>query len=373
MRNEPRAKRILVVDDEEDLCLYLQLLLTRKTSYQVEVSTNPLEALEMVKKGKYHLVLSDIRMPKMDGIELLRQIKTLDPNMEVVMLTGASSLQSAVDALQYRAYDYIEKPIQAERLLHTVGNALARQELSTELSEMVTKVSNLNRELKRRVKQQLTTYVPHQRISAAAVVVDALEDEVSAVLAGVDRALSQAPSTRQDWTQTSSDVARSVRRVGDLFGEVKNALNHIEPLLARRDLGDFVRTQVEEFISLYPLVKVDLKLPARPLEANIDTSQLGDALTEVFKNAVEAMGESGYLTVLLDSVESHPRLVIVDSGPGFSKEALSRAFEPLFTTRPTPSTGLGLAIARRMVVQLGGRLEIDNDPNGGAKVQILLR
>jgi len=101
--------RVLIVDDEQDVTVVLEQFL-RMEGYDVYSTTSPIEALEMIKKQKYHIVLSDIVMPKMDGIEFLIQVKQYDALTQVIMMTGYSTMDKTMRCLEAGANDYILKP-----------------------------------------------------------------------------------------------------------------------------------------------------------------------------------------------------------------------------------------------------------------------
>ena len=101
--------RVLIVDDEQEVAVVLEEFL-RMEGYEVYSTTSPLEALEMIKKQKYHIVLADIVMPKMDGIEFLTQVKQVDALTQVIMMTGYPTMDKTMRCLEAGANDYILKP-----------------------------------------------------------------------------------------------------------------------------------------------------------------------------------------------------------------------------------------------------------------------
>lgn len=101
--------KVLIVDDEPDVAVALEEFLGME-GYDVYSTTSPIEALEMIKKQKYHIVLSDIMMPKMDGIEFLTQVKQYDALTQVIMMTGYSTMDKTMRCLEAGANDYIFKP-----------------------------------------------------------------------------------------------------------------------------------------------------------------------------------------------------------------------------------------------------------------------
>jgi DNA-binding NtrC family response regulator len=101
--------RILIIDDEEEILIALAQLL-RLDGYNVQTVTSPIAALKMIKETKYHIILSDIVMPEMNGLELLTHIKEYDPLAQVIMMTGYSTMETTMLSLEKGASDYILKP-----------------------------------------------------------------------------------------------------------------------------------------------------------------------------------------------------------------------------------------------------------------------
>jgi len=101
--------KVLIVDDEPDVVVAIEEFL-RMEGYEVYSTTSPIEALEMIKKQKYHILLTDIVMPQMDGIELLTQVKQYDALTQVIMMTGYSTMDTTMRCLEAGANDYVLKP-----------------------------------------------------------------------------------------------------------------------------------------------------------------------------------------------------------------------------------------------------------------------
>lgn len=120
---------ILVVDDEANIRTALAKFLA-KLGHTVKTAAAAPEALEILRHGRFQIVISDLRMPGEDGLQLLRQVKTVDPLIDVIMMTAYGTIESAVEAMKYGAYDYIEKPINQERLPILLSRVLEKQSLA---------------------------------------------------------------------------------------------------------------------------------------------------------------------------------------------------------------------------------------------------
>ena len=337
--NTPATKRILVVDDETDLTQYLTILLARRTGHEVKSASTAKRALDMLAESEFHLVVSDIHMPGMSGLELLRETKSKYPDTEVVLLTGQGSLDTAVDALKLQAYDYIEKPVNAERLVQAVRNALAQQALASELTRTVQQIAELNRDLKRQVREHVGVQLPRERLATARVVLDHLERTLGPELA-----------------QTGA------------FLKLRAALDRRRPAREPADIGALVRTQALELAAVYPWVELRLEVPPEPLVAEVEPGAVLQAVRVILENAIQAMAERGTVHVGARAGEGEILIRVRDAGPGFTRESLDALDEPL--AAQGAGTGLGLPIARRIAADHGGALDLANPPDGGAQVTL---
>ncbi len=134
--------RILIIEDEASIRRVLVKILTEENAqYQVFEAEDGLIGTEMIKKDDFDLVLCDIKMPKMDGVEVLEAVKKIKPEIPMVMISGHGDLDTAVNTMRMGAYDYISKPPDLNRLLNTIRNALDRKQLVVENKRLKRKVS----------------------------------------------------------------------------------------------------------------------------------------------------------------------------------------------------------------------------------------
>ncbi|APY09943.1 response regulator [Seonamhaeicola sp. S2-3] len=135
-------RKILVIEDEAAIRRVLVKILSEESdTYQVDEAEDGLAGIEKIKKDDFDLILCDIKMPKMDGVEVLEAVKKIKPEIPIVMISGHGDLDTAVNTMRLGAYDYISKPPDLNRLLNTVRNALDRKELVVENKILKKKVS----------------------------------------------------------------------------------------------------------------------------------------------------------------------------------------------------------------------------------------
>ena len=134
------AGKILIVDDEPDMLGMLEMLITDKTLHEVVPTNNPFEVEELLDKNEFNLVISDLKMPMMDGIEVLQAVKKKDADIPVIMITAFGTMEAAEEAVHRGAYDFITKPFRKEQILVAIERALEWQRIIKE-----------NRNLKNRV------------------------------------------------------------------------------------------------------------------------------------------------------------------------------------------------------------------------------
>jgi two-component system response regulator HydG len=127
-------RKILVVDDDSDLRLSIVSALSESSQYEIEQATNGEEAVNRVRAGSFDLILMDVNMPKMTGIEALKEIKEHDPSIVVIMLTAFSNIRDAIEATRLGAYNYLEKPVKSDNLVYMIDLAFKSQNMVKTLS-----------------------------------------------------------------------------------------------------------------------------------------------------------------------------------------------------------------------------------------------
>ncbi|MFH1146202.1 MAG: response regulator [Pseudomonadota bacterium] len=136
------AEKILIVDDEVDMLGLLKLIIADKTDYAVDTTNNPFEVIDLIKTGDYEVLITDLKMPGIHGIEFVDQVKEIDEYLPVIIITAYGSAESAEEAMAKGAYDYITKPFRKEQILITIDGAMEWRKMKRELSFLKGKIGH---------------------------------------------------------------------------------------------------------------------------------------------------------------------------------------------------------------------------------------
>ncbi len=117
-------EKILIVDDEPDMLKLLSMIIRDKTPYEITTTNNPVEAVELVRKGSFDIVITDLKMPGLDGLQLLDEVKKRDEDVPVIIITAYGTIDAATEAIQKGGFDFITKPFKKEQILFTIEKAV---------------------------------------------------------------------------------------------------------------------------------------------------------------------------------------------------------------------------------------------------------
>jgi DNA-binding NtrC family response regulator len=134
--------RILAVDDELDMLALLKMIVEGYSEHQVTTTNNPLEAAELLEKDSFDLILTDLKMPGMDGMELLARAKSRDEDALVLVITAYGSLESAEEAMNKGAFDFITKPFRKEQILLAIERAMRWRDMVRQNKELKQRLKN---------------------------------------------------------------------------------------------------------------------------------------------------------------------------------------------------------------------------------------
>jgi len=373
--------RILVIDDEIGPRMSLRMLL--KNEFEVHCAESVAEGLERFRAARPDAVILDIRMPVVSGIEGLREIRRLDPDVAVIMLTGFATVETAQEALRLGATDYLRKPFDAEELVKTVRANVDRARLNRRRSRALADLQAMNRQLATELSER--ERMAKMGLASAAFAHD-LRNPLSCVLGYFSllseqlRAFGDAPRDAEGAPESFGAyldlIERNLSRCRELT-EVWHGIGREDPsaLLPTR-VGPLLEALVEDLRGDEAAVDRELRIAPGPAEAEVraDSAQLRRALANVLRNALQAVApKTGRVEAGWRVAGGECAIEIRDNGRGIPEEALEKVRTPFFTTKAVEGgTGLGLYIAGEVARKHGGRLDLRSRPGEGTTVTIVL-
>jgi signal transduction histidine kinase len=366
-----RAKaRILIVDDEEALQTSLVTAFDLQGYRVVGVGTGR-EALNLLRQASFDVALVDLRMPDIDGIQVMEQVRESSPGTVVILMTGGATVETAVRALKGGAYDYIIKPFTLPEILHTVGRGLEQRRLRQENIQL----SELNRRLQEldQIKSNLLAAITHE-----------FRTPLTVMSGWLDLLLAHHFGPLSDKQRESLGV---VRRGGIRLGRlIANLLVFVESDRRQLDwkrppqgLGDLLQEIVAELTPEREERKVGFQVEIAPDAPPLfgDGERLRLLFFNLLENAIKFNEPGGEVLVRAGRDGASLQVSITNTRGEIPEERIPRLLEPftqgdMSASRAAGGLGLGLAVARLTLDAHGGQLAIESGEGKGTTVRVRL-
>jgi len=371
-------KQVLLVDDEPGILRVLGISLADR-GYRVLTAESGEEALRVFHEARPEVILTDIKMPGMDGIELLKRIKAESPNTEVIMITGHGEMELAIQSLKYDASDFITKPINDETLDIALRRAIERLSYKKKLKEYTEDLEKLVEEKSRKL-------VEAERLAAVGQTVAGLAHAIKNITAGLTGGmyvlekgidLENRSYLSQGWQMIKGNVQKIKGMAVDLLNYAKER----EPEYQLCDPNGPAREVYDLMLSRATEMGVALKIaPARSLpDAWFDREGIHRVLLNLVSNAIDACTDiscaSKTCEVFLRTLKPQGWAVeyqVTDNGCGMDEETRKKIFQIFFSTKGSRGTGLGLMIAKKIVDEHGGVIDLSSEIGSGTVFRVRL-
>ena len=364
--------KVLVVDDEQSVATTIKAILVLDGN-DVTAVTSGKEALEQLRQNEFDVVLTDLRLDDLDGIEILRETQKLWPDTVSIMLTGYASLESAVAALRSGAYDYLIKPSDVDELRATIGRALERRQLRQRLVEL---------EQLDRLKTQFLSMASHELrtpLTAVSGFMQIARRRMSR-LSGATEVPAAWREEAQKADETLEMANRQSKKLARLIDELLDVSRlqqgRVEMRLAEVELADVVREVAERMRLLSKGHEIETKIEGTaPIVA--DRDRIEQVLENLVGNAIKYSPETGRIVMSLHATGANAVVSVRDEGIGIAPGEVEKIFG-LFYRSPDPRAdhvgglGLGLYISREIVSRHHGRLWAERNVDAGTTFHVTL-
>ncbi|HEX2639768.1 MAG TPA: ATP-binding protein, partial [Pyrinomonadaceae bacterium] len=364
--------------------------------YECREAATVLDAFKQLKQREFSVVVADVILPGLSGIELLRKVVESYPDTPVIIVTGIDRPQRAVDAMRLGAFDYLIKPCEPDVLMLVVERAIDQRNLmlsarknkedleirNAELLEANIKLKRLQAQIVHSEKMaslgQLTAGIAHELNNPLAFIysnLDILKDTVNKLKEQVspDFSASGAPdetmrSFLSDVTELVADCQEGAERVKDVVQNLRlfSRLDEAEPKKTNihEGLDSTIRLLSRYFSREHIVLERDYgEVP----EIDAFPGQLNQLWMNLLANAAQAINEKGGQVGIRTYLDEGSVVVeVTDNGEGIAPEHVNRIFDPFFTTKPVgEGTGLGLSISFGIVQRHGGTIDVRSDKTNG--------
>ncbi len=366
----------LLVDDEPGILKVLGISLADR-GYEVHTAANGEEALAKFEKARPDIVLTDIKMPGMDGVQLLRRIKEASPDTEVIMITGHGDMELAIQSLKYEASDFITKPIHDEALDVALKRAGQKIIVRNQLREYTENLERLVEEKSRKL-------IEAERLAAVGQTVAGLAHAIKNITSGLTGGiyvlekgieLDNKSYLAQGWQMTKGNMEKIKKITLDLLNYAKDRepeYRLCDPALPAREVVDMMLSKAEEK-GIVMVLSGTKDLP----ETWLDPEGIHQVLLNLVANAIDACADLSCANkkceVLLRVSRPQGWAVeyqVVDNGCGMDEETRGKVFQRFFSTKGSQGTGLGLMMAKKIIDEHKGVITLISERNKGTTFTI---
>lgn len=367
--------RILVVEDEEIIRMMFQQSF-ENWGFKVEVAENGKDALEKCQSSNFHIVITDLNMPVMNGMELLKRIKARWPFIEVIVITGFATIESAIEAMKLGAYDFILKPVNFDHVQFIINKCFQKiraQAENTELRQLNAKLTELN-ELKDKF-----LYITNHEIRTPLTIIKGYLDILQSLL-----------------PEPNADTAEILEILDNTTGELNELVDRMHVLedidearssqrQQRIDLKVLFAKVYKEMAKLYDSRNIDLNVfvDKKPIFLQGDYRQIRLVLRELLQNALRFTEDGGKVQVKLSVKGNEIQYSVKDNGVGIPFEKQDIIFERFYEVQDVINhrssakefmgggLGIGLNLVKEIVESMKGRVLLESEPGTGSLFRII--
>ncbi len=356
------APKILVVDDQP---INVQLLRRKleKEGLQVNTAFNGVDALASVEKDRPDLILLDVMMPEMDGLEVCQRLQAREhtKNIPIIFITAKTSKEGKIEGLGAGAVDYITKPIDLDETYARVQTQLRVVSINRQMAELQHRLAESRRAA---ALGAVTQGIAHNLNNLLGVVIGYLD---------LIKAFHDKPELVRRNVQ---HVDEAVQRIVVIIKQLSTLLVRARPPLVKTSLQKMIENGINRFQADYKIsqpIAIDNPLGDLLVDTNLEIFE--DVLAKILINAWESYGDKADVerAILVStrrserSSETTPfvEIMVEDNGHGINEDIRDHMFEPFISTKCTVGVGMGLTVARHALRNIGGEVSLTDRPGGG--------
>ncbi len=355
---------VLVIDDEESMRDSCSQILA-KDGFRPETAEDGTVGLEKVQNVNPDLVLIDLKMPGINGFEVLDRVKEYDPNIISIVITGYATIESAVEAMKKGAYDFLPKPFTPDQLRIIIKRGLERRRL-------IQEAESLRRE-KKIMEENFITMVSHQLRSPLSTIVQYFEVILGGMAGRVEPKQEEMLSKAKNRLESLMDLINDWLDLAQMNkGQIVENLRLLSLKKVLEDIIEFIKPSAQ---------KENIGLELIPYSGHDcvrgDEEKLKQVFSNLITNAILYNKPNGSIKISLNEKEDFMAVHVEDTGIGIPKEHLPFVFDQFYRIKKSEvkkakGTGLGLSIAKKIVEVHGGAIEVTSELDKGSTFTVFL-
>ena len=369
-------RALLIVDDEERV---LDVLVkTFESDYAIFSANSGFDALDIMKQSAIKVIISDERMPKMNGMTFLKQARLLMPDTVNIILTAYTDLSVAIDAINSGiVYRYLVKPWDIDELRLTVRQAFERYDLLNENKNLTEELINKNKQLENNIhelKETQDRLVRTEKLAVVGQLTASIGHELRNPLSRIKTAAALIKNEIKDSNKETDELLKivdnevmiSTKIINDLLDFSRERKSDIKPCDINTIISEtLTRLRFPEHISV--VQELDDTVPLLQL----DDGQMQQIIINLILNSIQAIENTGKVYIKTKLNQEFVDIVVKDTGCGIPQQNLDKMFEPLYTTKPK-GIGLGMSIVKMLLEKNGGKIFVQSRENIGTTVTLKL-
>ncbi len=376
---ESKGPHILLIEDEPDVReSYLSML--NILGYDADTAENGMDGLQKIMAKNYDIVITDLNMPVMNGLETLTRIKKKAPQIEVIVMTGYATIDNAISAMKQGAFDYITKPVSIEHVKIVLSKCHQQIEAHREnkkLRDLNTRLSELNE-----LKDKFITITTHELRTPLAV----LKGYYELIEMQIDR------NSDPDLDEYMGIMSGTIQEMIDMLDSMHDLSNFDKAIREYKntefDTNSILEAVHKEFKVLFSQrnIAFDLNPENEPAIVNADPALLKRAIRELTQNALKFTDENGKVILHLKKIPLKNKVFIMieDTGIGIPAHKIDLIFEPFYEVQDVMyhsssktgfmggGIGVGLSLVREILSTCSGEIAVESTPGKGSTFTIML-
>ncbi len=358
---------ILVIDDE--LGPRESIRMVFKDTHNVFLAEDGFKGIEILKKEDIDVIILDLKMPKINGIETLKKIREIDKDVPVIILTGYGDVDTAKKAIHYGTMEFLSKPFNVEDIIKIVNKAIEGRRTKLRSEKLKEELKELNEQLKERISNM-------ENLATVGQISAEIMHEINnllTVIHGYTQLLSQQINPDNSSKGYVSTINEEIKRCKEIAKNILE-LSKNKQTVEKVNINHLIR-KIVDFLKISKIAK-NIHFNLNPGEdiplIDANSNHIHQAILNILLNGIEAIGKnrSGIIEIKTEKDKNNIIIKIKDNGPGMPEEVINKILNPFYTSKEK-GTGLGLYITHKLVKKYNGEIKINTQKGEGTEFTLI--